>query len=314
MKDRLASASPLNLRKGKEGKDAGAEEEKSNFSSLAVASWDSLNNHVNDGMSSTLSHWKILAFGQGLSITMAGVGATSSELHLKCGLSAPTMLLLFTYLLLSLHFVPQLISHYWKKQGRFDFSISRRSSHISGINIDDERLPEDKNTEASKPLYTIPFTSFPLDCPWYKYFVVTLIDVEGFFFLVLACRYTTFTSITLLTALSIVGAMLTSRVLMKCEYSPYHFLGAAICFTGIIVDVISDLRDVDTNKEYPNKMWGDLFAAFGGLLYGINDGATEYLLKTCNQQQYLGVSGFFGIFYFSLSNDYFRLGKCQGFF
>jgi len=45
---------------------------------------------------------------------------------------------------------------------------------------------------------------------------------------------------------------------------------------------------------YPYEIRGDLLAAIGGILYGVNDAVAELLVKKYDTQEYIGFTGFFG--------------------
>ena len=47
---------------------------------------------------------------------------------------------------------------------------------------------------------------------------------------------------------------------------------------------------------YPYEIQGDLLAAFGGILYGVNDAIAELLVKKYDREEYIGFTGFFGFF------------------
>ena len=298
------------------------DDSKSNFSSLAVNSVSSISGNIQNGLHKTANHWQILLFGQGLSLTLAGIGATSSELYLKCSLSAPTLLLSIMYLLLSFHFVAQIIRHYYKEmkgKGRTKVLgkiVDEKSDMMSGLELEEisDMNEKQENMEIPKKQHYFPMTKFPLDCEWYLYFLVTLTDVEASYFLVLAYRYTSFTSITLLTSLSVVGAMFTSRILLKARYYPSHLIGSIVCIIGIGINLISDFEEVNDIDEYPHKVLGDVFAAIGGFLYGVNDGSSEYLLKKCNQYEFLGLSGFFGLLTCLFQIFFLEFEKTKSFF
>lgn len=272
---------------------------KSSGTSLAVASLPDMFDY---GVINSIKHWQVLICGQVLALILAGIGAASSELHLTCGLSAPTMLLGLMYFLLSFHFVPLVWKHYKRKRTKrisksTEVKVRTGRTGRSGLELDE--LPGEaayNNINPSKKNHTLPFTSIPLDCAWHKYFLVTLVDVESSFCIVLAYKYTTFTSVTLLTSLAVIGAMSTSKIIMNTRYQLSHFIGVLLCIVGIGVNILSDLEDTDTDKEYPYKMLGDAFAAFGGLFFGVNDAMAERIVKNSSQQQYIGLSGFFGVF------------------
>jgi len=269
---------------------------RSTCTSYAVASLASIPNAFDNGILNTLNHWQILIFGQVLALVLAGIGATSSELHLTCGLSAPTMMLGLMYLLLSLHCIPIVLKHYQNERNKSTSTKVKGRTTRSGLELE---LPEEEAdtiaNSKTKQKHTFPFTSIPLGFPWYKYFIVTFIDVESSFGIILAYKYTTFTSITLLGSLAVVGAMITSKIILNTQYQISHFIGVFLCILGIGINIMSDIEDTDSDREYPNKILGDICAGLGGIFIGVSHAMSEQIVKNSDQQQYLGLSGFFGV-------------------
>jgi len=226
---------------------------------------------VTDGIVHVMAHWKVLLFGQFLSIAMASSGASATDLVNRCSLNAPTFQYAILYLVLSFHLVFLLIKHYCTGDKKFKYS-------------------------ASSP-YKFPGTSMPLGAPWWFFFVLAILNVEANFFTILAFRYTTLTSITLFDSLAIPAAMFTSKQLLGCKYYPSHILGACICFVGVVINVAVDLQieeEDHTEGAADHRMLGDVLAMAGGILYGVNDTLQELMVKKFSQTEFLGLLGFYG--------------------
>jgi solute carrier family 35, member F1/2 len=291
------------------------------------------------------TNWKALVLGQVLSVLLAGQGAVQATLYLKCDLSAPTFTVGVTYLFLSFHLVVV-----WRQSQRIvllrqhqslnqdeeeqeeDFALEECNDDDGDgdPNGDDDTASKqepnnDSRTEAfsiwspssSSSSYTF-FRLFPLHRPWYVYLIMAFLDIESNYVTVLAFRYTTLTSVTLFTALSIPSAMLVSKIFLGRQYTWLHLLGAVTCMTGVVFNVLQDYESdsngswKDTNATtttttpnhntslaygtaaYPHKLTGDLLAILGGLLYGLNDVLTEVCVQhNGGTSEYLGVVGFF---------------------
>lgn len=82
-----------------------------------------------------------------------------------------------------------------------------------------------------------------LSAPAWAYFVISFIDVQANFCMVLAYRFTSVTSVMLLSNWTIPCVMAFSFVALKRRYGRQHLLGAAICVTGLTLLVLSDNRD-----------------------------------------------------------------------
>lgn len=228
---------------------------------------------ITDGISHVMSHWKVLLFGQLLSVSMAASGASATDLVNRCSLNAPTFQFGLLYFALTGHLVYLLIKHYCKGDRNFKYS-------------------------SSSP-YTFPGTSMPLGAPWWFFFVLAILNVEANFFTILAFRYTTLTSITLFDSLAIPAAMFTSKQLLGCKYYPSHIAGAAICFVGVVINVAVDLQieeeeDLENPGAADHRMLGDVLAMAGGILYGVNDTLQELMVKKFSQTEFLGLLGFYG--------------------
>lgn len=259
-------------------------------------------------------NWRVLLFGQILSFCLATSGATSSELFLRCGLNAPTAQYSIMYLVLSFHIFPILTKNVnWKQYSCYSKNEEERRREIDEWNLEASPSEEEgKNNgnsqqkldeSANVPPYIIPILNVPINGPLRLYFLMAVMDVEANFFTILAFRYTSLTSITLLDALAIPGSMIASKFLLKCKYRPSHILGALICIAGTILNVISDYKEEEDEIEdgenvlYPNEIRGDLLAAIGGIMYGVNDAVAELLVKKYDPHEYIGFTVFFGFFF-----------------
>eukprot|EP00529_Nitzschia_sp_RCC80_P012578 CAMPEP_0113509478 /NCGR_PEP_ID=MMETSP0014_2-20120614/37602_1 /TAXON_ID=2857 /ORGANISM="Nitzschia sp." /LENGTH=572 /DNA_ID=CAMNT_0000405321 /DNA_START=79 /DNA_END=1797 /DNA_ORIENTATION=- /assembly_acc=CAM_ASM_000159 len=180
-------------------------------------------------------------------------------------------------------------------------------------NKDEDELEEvDASIPAPFPSYSFFFGYVRLSRPVWWYFVLAFFDVQANAITLLAYRYTTITSITLFDALAIPSAMVISRWWLQRKYRPMHYVGVVICMVGVVVNVLqdyeSDVADGSTDDDgnnnnnnntlseeaYPHKLWGDICAIIGGLLYGLNDTLTEITVQNnAGTSEYLGMMGFF---------------------
>lgn len=119
--------------------------------------------------------------------------------------------------------------------------------------------------------------------------------MEANFFVVLAYRYTSITSIMLLDCFSIPCAMILSRLFLGSRYRPLHLAGVALCVAGLCLTVLSDRivpakggahEDWDT---YPHAMLGDAFCLIGAALYAASNVMQEALVKAYDRAEFLGM-------------------------
>lgn len=127
------------------------------------------------------------------------------------------------------------------------------------------------------------------------------VDVEANFFVVLAFRYTSITSIMLLDCFSIPCAMLLSCLFLGSRYRPLHLAGVALCVAGLCLTVLSD-RIVPTKggahdqdwDTYPHALLGDVFCLIGAALYAASNVMQEALVKAHDRAEFLGMLGAYG--------------------
>jgi solute carrier family 35 protein F1/2 len=233
------------------------------------------------------SHYKVLLFGQFISLTMASLWATQSTLFLRCSLSAPSFSNIWVYAILSTNAIP----------------LYRQGQRIKA----DNTLPD--------PPYWILRRTLPLHLSPWVYFFTAFVAVEANYIMMLALRYTTLTSVALFDALAIPSAMVMSAAILNRKYRLAHLLGASMCLLGMAINVVTDyvsssmahhamaagveIKDTTTtttfaqqqqhgrgdgSMHYPHKILGDALAICGGTLYGINDVIAEICVR-----QYGGV-------------------------
>jgi solute carrier family 35 protein F1/2 len=213
------------------------------------------------------SGWKILLFGQALSFLLAAGGAAQATLHFQCSLSAPTFSSAFFYFLLSLHLIPLY------RQGR-------RSRHIDSVVQNEPRW-----FCGIIPLYV---------SPW-AYIGIAFLDVQANYMTVLAYRYTTITSITLFDALAIPSAMSLSYLFLGRRFTAIHFMGVLVCMSGVVFNVLADYESDSSSDEYPHKVWGDILAISGGIVYGANDVLAEMAVRRFGgPTEFVAMIGLFG--------------------
>ena len=230
-----------------------------------------------------MPRWQIVIFGQVLSVLLSVMWASQATLYLKCKWNAPAFSCFWAYLLLSFHTIPLM----WKGRTiRKGFTDESETRWFLGI--------------------------VPLKASPWVYFGMALLSFYGNYCYLLAVSLTTVTSLSLVDAISVPTAMILSHCFLRRRYKKLHFLGAALCLTGVAIGVIVDFvanrihqdasvtdsyEDTDGSEEFPNKIAGDLLACAGAILFGMNDVMAEYSVhRFGGTTEYLGMIGFFGIF------------------
>jgi len=262
-----------NLKQGRQHED---EESSLSFNSKATS--------VRNGIFiKTVSYGRVLLFAQFLSFLLAVSSAANAELHLRCDMACPGIATFLVFSLLSFFLIPLYYrGHSWKQ-------------------LQAEGLL--KGRELETPMYEF-LGIIPIFASVWSYLGIGFISSGSDYLTVLAARYTTLTSVTIFGSLSVPSAMVLSALFLGRKYRAPHILGATVCILGIVVDVLMDyqadqqeetdnpawmfvMTDDDDEDEpetffdydekaYPHKVWGDLLAISGGILFGAIDTLAEY--------------------------------------
>jgi len=262
------------------------------------------NHHSNKN---NIAKWKIVVAGQFLSFLLACSGAAQATLHLDCHLTAPTFTVGLFYLGLVVCCLVPLYIQQQQQSYTHEYSIANvvivppeQETNDNDTRIDSAtgttlQAPTARTTTAAT---NYKFLCFYLHAPWYAYAGMAVLDVYANYFTVLAFRYTTITSVTLLDAFAIPTSMLISRIVLKRHYTRTHFLGVALCLTGISVNVLHDLDEKDNpdDREYPHKLVGDCLAILGGVLFGCNNVLGEVAVQHSHDpNEYIGLQSLFAV-------------------
>ncbi|RAK74268.1 DUF914 domain membrane protein, partial [Aspergillus fijiensis CBS 313.89] len=119
----------------------------------------------------------------------------------------------------------------------------------------------------------------------WKYLLLSLFDVEGNYFLVLAYRNTTLLSAQLINFWAIAIVVLISSTVLGVHYHRPQLLGISICITGMLLLLFSD-RTPPASAH--NKLLGDLSALTGATSYGLANVLEEVLVTTAPIAEVLG--------------------------
>lgn len=134
--------------------------------------------------------------------------------------------------------------------------------------------------------------------PWHWYLGLAVVDVEATYLGLLAYRYTSITSVTLLYCTSIPCVLFLSWYFLRTRYGPNHFLGVAICVAGIVVAVLSDVHSSDrhatTTTTGTKILLGDALVVAAAMLCSSVIVSTEFVVKKVDQVEYLALFSFFG--------------------
>lgn len=151
---------------------------------------------------------------------------------------------------------------------------------------------------------------FQLSAEWWKYAGVALIDIGANYFSLLALKFTSITSWSLVQPFSFVAVVPLSLWLLHAKYNWRHLMSGIVAIGGLVILLLSDLEGGKSSEQHSAHMvlLGDIFAILGAILYGSNSALVEAILKgKAPQCEVLGMLGSFGCVYgFSIA---FLLGE-----
>ena len=248
---------------------------------------------------STFSDWKIIAFGQAIALSLACCSVSSAQLqHMNGMAQMPLFQVSFGYFFLQLHFF------YLERPT----NIATAEKGIAEKGSDEEMAEEStyllnasslaSNTRLEKK------EASRLHCPWYFYALIAFLDVQANYFVILSFRHTAVINSTILTSLSVISVMVTSKLILRRCFKTSHIVGAFLCVFGASCIVSLDFKlPTSTNLSSEtailsgSKLVGDAFAISAALLFGLNDTLAEYTIQNSTRDEYLAMMGFFGFIF-----------------
>lgn len=132
---------------------------------------------------------------------------------------------------------------------------------------------------------------------WWKYMILSLVDIEANYLVIKAYQYTTLTSVQLLDCFVIPVVLLLSWFFLLVRYKAVHFIGIGVCLLGIGCMVGADVLAGRQQGLGEHKLLGDLLVLGGATLYGISNVCEEFIVKNLSRVEFLGMIGLFGSFF-----------------
>ncbi|PYI15697.1 DUF914 domain membrane protein [Aspergillus japonicus CBS 114.51] len=130
------------------------------------------------------------------------------------------------------------------------------------------------------------------DC--WKYFILSFLDVEGNYFMVLAYRYTSLLSAELFSFWTIIVIVIISFIFLRVRYHITQYLGIFLACGGLGLLIASDyLRGA--NYAASNKVKGDLFALLASTIYAFSNLFEEFMVSKRPMYEVIGQMGFWGM-------------------
>jgi len=255
----------------------------------------------------SLSDWKVIAYGQSIALSLACCSAASATLQSMDGIAhMPLSQISVGYFFLGLHILTL--------RGGDDANISvskdierpevvlETTSLIKNASITQNACENEEST------CNIPCTKFRLHSPWYFYALIAFLDVQANYFVVLSFRYTALVNSNILTSLSVISVMTTSKFILGRVFNKRHVAGACLCVLGasLIVSLdfrvpggesVSESQEVTIDDSKSSPLLGDMFAIVAALLFGLNDTLAEYSIQHSTPNEYLAMIGSFGFLF-----------------
>ncbi|GBG31275.1 Solute carrier family 35 member F2 [Hondaea fermentalgiana] len=232
--------------------------------------------------------WHGVVLGQLLSLLLTGTGVFSEALFRGADVSVPGLQNFIMYAALA-----TIYGAFWFRRAR----RKRREQELAAQfrvgpgadsrlrDVEGDTIPEQKH-EAS------------LAAPWYVYALIALADVQGNFLAVLAYRYTTIASATLLDCFSIPVVMVLSRLFLRVTYGRRNFAGVLMCLCGLSMVVLIDLGlGSESETRGSNPALGDALVVLAASCYAVSNVAQEVMVKRHDRIEYLFLLGSFGCFF-----------------
>ncbi|KAF8536760.1 hypothetical protein BDD12DRAFT_849605 [Trichophaea hybrida] len=130
----------------------------------------------------------------------------------------------------------------------------------------------------------------------WKYLILSFLDVEGNYFVVLAYRYTTVISAQLINFWAIVLVVIISFIFLRVRYHWTQVLGILVCCGGMGLLLARDAKNGQSVPgSIPTELKGDLFMLLGASFYGITNVAEEFLVSQAPLYEVVGQIGLYGM-------------------
>ncbi|XP_074585145.1 uncharacterized protein LOC141840940 [Curcuma longa] len=129
--------------------------------------------------------------------------------------------------------------------------------------------------------------------PWYWYLALAIVDVQGNYLIVKAYQYSSITSVTLLDCWTIPWVIILTWLALGTRYSPWQFLGAAVCVLGLGLVLLSDTYTSSGGGSKP--IIGDTLVIAGTFCYAFSNVGEEFCVKRKDRVEFLAMLGIFGV-------------------
>eukprot|EP00210_Caulerpa_lentillifera_P007987 g7626.t1 len=143
----------------------------------------------------------------------------------------------------------------------------------------------------------ISYKGFQLEVAWWKYLIYAAVDTAAAYFSILALKFTTLTSWSLIQPASLILAIPLTAGLLSARYSWKHLASASLTVAGAIVLILSDASSKDEeDRSSTDLITGDLLAFLSACLIALSWVVAEIITKStvpnCELMAMLSLFGF----------------------
>jgi len=134
---------------------------------------------------------------------------------------------------------------------------------------------------------------------WLFFACIAVVDVEANYVIVKAFQYTNFTSVQLLSTAPLSWVLLLSRLVLKTQHSPRHYVGVVVGLVGTAGIIASDAIQAerandDDTAAGSDPLLGDVLVLVATVLYACSNVGEEYTVRVLTKTHFLGMVGLFG--------------------
>ncbi|RIA92410.1 DUF914-domain-containing protein [Glomus cerebriforme] len=129
---------------------------------------------------------------------------------------------------------------------------------------------------------------------WWKYLLLSFVDVEGNYFVVKAYTYTSLLSIMLLDAWATPCVVILLIVFLKVKFHWSQYLAVLICLGGIGIIIVADFQSGVDMHTANKPILGDIFCLISATCYALSNVGEEYFVRKRPLYEVVGQMGFFG--------------------
>ena len=155
----------------------------------------------------------------------------------------------------------------------------------------------------------------PLDRRQFWYMLAALLDFLGGFTCILAYKYTTLTSITILASFVVPFVMLLSYYLLKYRYTYKHIIGMVVSMSGLVITMTVDMQRINNNHTPAtaiNPILGDILIIMSSFMYACSNILQETIVKSgIATDEFFGYLGVYGTIISSIQVYFYEYNNIQ---